>query len=96
MINEIHPAVEAKNVQATRDAKTTKKLSREKANRSLRLRAIIAASLVVIFYLFAATGLMAWVLALPFIAATGVWLAVWFGAWLQFTFAEGGLLDVRK
>lgn len=96
MTNEIHPAVDARKVQIRQEAESAEKLSREKANRSLRIRAIISAAAVALLCLFAATGLMAWGLALPFIAATGCWLAVWFGAWLQFMFAEGGLLDARK
>lgn len=96
MYNEIHPAVDALRVNARREAEAAEKLGRKKAKRAMFIRAIIATSLILILYLLAVPGLMSWYIALPLIAAVGVWLAVWFGAWLQFMFAEGGLLDVIK
>lgn len=92
-IPEIHPAVDAAKIRARRDAETAKKQSRKKATRVLLLRAIIASSVAAACLLFAIFDLMAWALAVPLIAIAGVWLSVWFGAWLQFRFAEGGLLD---
>ncbi len=92
-IPEIHPAVDAGSILARRDARAAEKLRCKKANRALRLRSIIACSVSVACLVFALFDLMAWALAFPITLIACVWLSVWVGAWLQFRFAEGGLLD---
>ena len=92
-MNEIHPSVDA-TVIASEQNKLLRKKQR-KALRSLVLRALIGAAIILVLWLFAVLG---WVVApLAFFLEFGVavWVAVWFGAWLQFRFAEGGLLDAE-
>ncbi len=95
-MSEIHPSVEAQNVQARRKAKASVKLNHRKAGRALMTRAIAAGAAAVLLLLVGGFGLMAWELALPLLILVAVWLSIWLGAWLQFSFAEGGLLDVIK
>ena len=82
-------------VRASREADAAKKRRQRKADRVLRIRAISAAIIVAVLGLFGGLGLVSWWLAIFLILVTDVWLAIWFGAWLQFSFVEGGLLNVR-
>lgn len=82
-------------VKARQEAEAAKKRRQRKADRVLRIRAIAAAITVVVLCLLGGLGLVAWPLAGALILATGFWLATWFGAWLQFSLVEGGLLRVR-
>lgn len=90
MINEIHPAVEANNVNKRR--KLTVVNSRRKACKSIIIRAVVALALIVALYVAPAVGLMSWALSSLLITATGVWIAVWVGAWMQFMWGKEGLL----
>lgn len=89
-VNEIHPAVDATRVQARREAKVAAIENRKKANQALQVRAVAAAIAVAVLCLLGGVGLMSWVLALPLILTTGFWIAIWFGAWLQYRYAYGG------
>lgn len=82
-------------VRACREADAAKQRRQRKADRALRIRAIAAAITVAVLCLLGGLGLVAWPLVAVLIASTGVWLSLWLGAWLQFSFGEGGLLDVR-
>ena len=97
MCNEIHPAVEARNVQARRQETeihegTPSTKWRRKVDRALLIRGAVTVAIVVVLYLVAAVGLMSWLLALVAMVAAALWFAVWLGAWLQLRFARGGLL----
>lgn len=87
---EIHPSVDAAKIQARLEAMAAKKENHEKANRALRIRVIAASIAVMVLCLFGGLGLISWVLAAPLLLATGIWVAIWFGAWLQFKYAYGG------
>lgn len=90
MVNEIHPAVEAGNVQK-RHADLNRRF-RKKATRALLVRLVIALFLIAALWTCLAFGLMALQLVIPLEAVVMIWLAVWFGAWLQLMFAREGLL----
>lgn len=82
-------------MRACREADAAKQRRQRKADRVLRIRAIAAAITVAVLCLLGGLDLVAWPLAGVLILATGVWLAIWFGAWLQYSLVEGGLLRVR-
>lgn len=82
-------------VRAAREADAAKQRRQRKADRVLRIRAISAAIIVAVLGLLGGLGLVSWWLAIFLILVTDVWLAIWFGAWLQYSLAEGGLLRVR-
>ena len=95
MMNEIHPAVEAANVQKRRafTEKNQAASAYKKATRALLIRAWFVAALVAGCWLALIFDLVAWQIALPFEILAVVWLAFWAGAWVQFRFCKGGLLE---
>ncbi len=94
-IPEIHPAVEAGNVQARCDADTVTdyRKTRRTATRQLLIRAAVAVAIAFGLWLALRAGLIAWQLAVPCQSAALIWFAVWFGAWLQFMWCKEGLLQ---
>ncbi len=77
--------------QANRMAKHSRAI--RKANKALVKRATIAVVLCAILVLAQFLNLIDWHLAVPIMCATMIWIAVWFGAWLQYRFCKGGLLE---
>ena len=97
MYNEIHPAVEAKNVQARRAAAgsrvcTPEVKMRRKATRAFLIRLGIALALVAGLWLAQGFDLISLYLAIPLEFAAMLWAGIWFGAWLQLMFCKRGLL----
>lgn len=90
MTNEIHPAVEANNVNKRRNAKRAN--ARRVACKKLITRTVVAFALVVALYIAPTLGLISWFVAVLAIAATGFWLCIWLGAWLQFMWCKEGLM----
>lgn len=69
---------------------------RKRATRSLVLRALIVVAINVLLALAQIWGLMDIRLALVLGVFASCWLCVWAGAWIQFMYADGGLLNVAK
>ena len=72
-------------------ASLARKAARRVATKQLLIRAAVVFALVLSLGL--ADAFIDWRLVLTFQCAALVWLAAWFGAWLQFMFAKGGLLE---
>ena len=94
MMNEIHPAVEAGNVQKRRGFTEMHQAAKayKKATRALLIRALVVAALVA-GWVALAFDLVSWQIAIPFEVIAAVWLSFWAGAWVQFRFCKGGLLE---
>jgi hypothetical protein len=75
------------------DKKLAAQIRREKALRSLIIRAIACAVILVGLWVTSVFGLMAVQLARPLVASVSVYLAFWAGAWCQFAWCKGGLLE---
>lgn len=69
---------------------------RKRATRSLILRALFVVAAVVLLCIAQVAGLIDFRLAVALSGIVSGWLCVWAGAWLQFMFADGGLLSVTK
>lgn len=69
---------------------------RKRATRSLVLRTLFVVAVQVLLALAMFEGLMDARLAVALGAFASCWLCVWIGAWLQFMYADGGLLNVVK
>lgn len=69
---------------------------RKRATRGFILRAALALFFGILVVAAQNAGLIDPRLAGPAVAFLVSWLSVWFGAWLQFMFADGGLLNVFK
>lgn len=69
------------------------KARRVRAARQLLTRVCVAIGLIGALYLTAHFGLLAQGLATPLICAVFVWVAFWFGAWVQFSWYKRGLLE---
>ena len=95
-MSEILAAVEAGNQQKQKEAAIEKRRARKKATRTFIRRAVVAIVLIVGICLAMEFDLIVPLLAIPLEAGVMIWIGVWFGAWLQFMFADGGLLDVAK
>lgn len=94
-MGDIHPAVEAGNLQKQQERAAAKKQAKKKATKAFTTRAVIAIVLIVGLALAMGFDLIVPSLALPLEAGVMIWIAIWFGAWAQFMFAKGGLLDVQ-
>lgn len=83
------------DLQAKRiaDKKLAAQLRRQKAKRALIVRAISCAVIIVDLWVASACGLMAVQLCRPVVAAVFAYLAFWAGAWCQFAWCKGGLLE---
>lgn len=73
-----------------------KKRARKKATGAFIRRAVVATVLVIGLWMAMVFDLIVPVLAIPLEAGVMIWIGIWFGAWMQFMFADGGLLDVAK
>ena len=93
-VKEIHPSVDATAIEAKQEKQL--KAKRRKAAKSLVTRVVIAAVGILVLSVF---GWLGWII-MPLVLALEIiimlWAAIWFGAWLQFRFAEGGLLDAHE
>lgn len=69
---------------------------RKRATRSLILRALFVLVVNVLLALAQIWDLMDIRLALGLGFFASCWLCVWVGAWLQFMYSDGGLLNVTK
>lgn len=95
-----HEAAEAaqkvqEELQAKRlaDKKLQAQIRKEKANRSVFIRIIACTVIIIGLWVASVFDLMAVQLARPVIAAVFAYLAFWVGAWCQFTWCKGGLLE---
>lgn len=93
MYNEIHPAVEAGAVQAKIRARKARARISKRATLVFIRRLVLMAIAEILFAVLKARGLIAPELSFVLAVLVALLAAVWFGAWLQFRFAEGGLLD---
>jgi hypothetical protein len=93
MYNEIHPAVEAGAVQAKIRARKIRARIRKRATLVFIRRLALLAIAEILFAVLDARGLVAPELSFVLSVTVALLAAVWFGAWLQIRFAEGGLLD---
>ena len=83
------------DLQAKRiaDKKLTAQLRRQKALRDLIIRAVACTLIIIGLWVASACGLMAAQLGRPLVAAVFAYLAFWAGAWCQFAWCKGGLLE---
>lgn len=83
------------DLQAKRlaDKKMQAQIRRQKAMQSLIIRAIACAVIIIGLWVASAFGLMAVQLCRPLVAAVFAYLAFWAGAWCQFAWCKGGLLE---
>lgn len=83
------------DLQAKRiaDKKLAVQLRRQKAKRALIVRAISCAVIILGLWVACACGLMVVQLCRPLVAAVFAYLAFWAGAWCQFAWCKGGLLE---
>ena len=75
------------------DKKLQAQIRREKANRALLIRAVACTVIIIGLWVASVFDLMAVQLARPVVAAVFAYLAFWVGAWCQFTWCKGGLLE---
>lgn len=89
---------EAEALLAKREAlnEQRRQLRRKKATRALVLRLVSVAVVLVGLFLSLRFELMAWQLVVAVAAGVIVWGSVWTGAWMQFMFADGGVLHASK
>ena len=94
-MNRENEAKRAKLAEEAEIASRWAKHSRavRKANKALIKRAVVAVVLCAVLTLALFLGLVDWHLSVPIMGAVLVWLAVWFGSWIQFRFCRGGLLE---
>lgn len=69
---------------------------RKSATRAMVLRLLFVAVVLVGLFFSLRFELMAWQLVVSVAAAVVVWGSVWTGAWMQFMFADGGVLHASK
>ena len=89
---------EEKRVKLTEEAEQVNRQARHarairKANKALVKRATIAVVLCAVLVVAQIFGLINWQLSVPIMAAAMTWVAVWFGAWLQYRFCRGGVFE---
>lgn len=82
---------EVERLQAER--RRARQLKRRRANQTLLIRAIISALLIVGLMVAKGVGLIAAPLAIPCVSAVFGYIAFWLGAWVQFSWCRGGLLE---
>lgn len=87
-------AMEAEEKARAAAAKKAMRL-RKKANRQIILRAVAALVVCTLFWLAGFFGLMDGRLTVPVMGTVCSWFGFWFGAWVQFMWADGGLLNVN-
>lgn len=75
------------------ERKRATKAKRVKATRTLLTRTGISALICAGLWLAGKFGLMNTTLVLCLYAAIFSWLCIWIGAWLQFMWCKGGLLE---
>ena len=75
------------------ERKRAAKAKRDKATRTLLTRTGISAAICAALWLAGKFDLMADNLVLCLYAAIFSWLCIWIGAWVQFMFCKGGLLE---
>lgn len=75
------------------ERKRATKAKRSKATRIMLARAGVSALICLALWLAGKLELMNLNLVLCLIATVFCWLCVWFGAWLQFMWCKGGLLE---
>lgn len=85
-------AVQEAQEQRLADKRLVAKMRRQRATRTLIVRTIIAAALIVGLCLANDAGLVVADFAVIVISAIFSWIAFWFGAWVQFVWCKGGLL----
>lgn len=90
MTNEIHPAVEANNVNKRRRVAIVN--SRRKACKTIILRAVAALTILTALSVAASCRLIAVELMYLLMIAVGSWISIWVGAWLQLMWGKEGLL----
>ena len=83
------------DLQAKRlaDKKLAAQLRRQKALRALLIRAITCTIIIIGLWVASAADLMAVQLCRPLVAAVFAYLSFWAGAWCQFAWCKGGLLE---
>lgn len=79
--------------QRIADKKLALQIRHQKAKRALIVRAIACAVIIAGLWVASAFDLMAVQLARPLVAAVFAYLAFWLGAWCQFAWCKGGLLE---
>ena len=91
--------IEAQAVEAVEQAHVAYKANvaraRRKANRQFIIRTVLTILVCALIWLAGFFGLMDVRLSVPLAGAVGAWFAFWFGAWVQFMWAKGGLLNVE-
>lgn len=70
-----------------------RQLKRRRATKALISRVLIVVALCVGMSLASRAGLMEVVLIRGIYAALATWIAFWVGAWFQFMYCKGGLLQ---
>ena len=82
-------AYEEKQAERKRAAKA----KRQKATKKMLFRVLIAVVLCVAMSLAGRSGLMAVTLIRAVYLALATWISFWLGAWAQFMWCKGGLLE---
>lgn len=75
------------------DKKLVAQIRRQKAKRALIIRAIACVVSIAGLWIASACDLMSVQLCRPLVAAVFAYLAFWAGAWCQFAWCKGGLLE---
>lgn len=75
------------------DKKLAAQIRRQKALRALIVRVIACVVIVIGLWVASTFDLIAVQLSRPLVAAVFVYLAFWAGAWCQFAWCKGGLLE---
>lgn len=90
-------ALEAREAEERARSASVKKCLRlrKKANRQVILRGVAALVVCTLVWLAGFFGLMDGRLTVPLMGAVCTWFGFWFGAWVQFMWANGGLLNVE-
>lgn len=83
----------ANNAYITRQEAKRQK-ARNKATRSLVVKAALVLAICICLMLAMRFDLMSTLFGVPCMAAALAWLTFWLGAWVQFMWAKGGLLNV--
>lgn len=75
------------------ERKRAARYKRRKATKALLIRVAVAAVLFIAMWVAGKFDLMADVLILWLYGGVAAWLCIWCGAWYQFMWCKGGLLE---
>lgn len=70
--------------------------ARRRANRRAITRAVLSMILSLALYAAGVYELIAWQLAIPLMLLALIYVVFWAGAWFQFVWCKGGLLEWQK